>query len=66
MIQLGKQLYHQEQMCPHHCHHSLNLSFTFLFSRLFWANCDRCHHSFTKTDYVMKAKNKLYHMQCFR
>ena len=33
---------------------------------MFWAKCDRCLESFSKTDYVMRAKNKLFHLKCFR
>ncbi|XP_043279858.1 insulin gene enhancer protein ISL-1 isoform X2 [Venturia canescens] len=33
---------------------------------LFGAKCDKCSQSFSKTDYVMRAKSKIYHIECFR
>ena len=35
-------------------------------SRLFGAKCDKCLRSFGKSDYVMRAKNKIFHLECFR
>lgn len=37
-----------------------------LFYSLFGAKCDKCSQSFSKTDYVMRAKSKIYHIECFR
>lgn len=40
---------------------------TFLsVSRLFGTKCDKCGSSFSKNDYVMRAKTKIYHVECFR
>ena len=33
---------------------------------MFGAKCDKCHHYFDKNDYVMRAKNKIFHLDCFR
>ena len=35
-------------------------------SRLFGAKCDKCLRSFGKNDYVMRAKNKIFHLECFQ
>ena len=35
-------------------------------SRLFGAKCDKCLRSFGKSDYVMRAKNKIFHLECFQ
>lgn len=35
-------------------------------SRLFGTKCDKCGSSFSKNDYVMRAKNKIFHIECFR
>ncbi|GFG35292.1 hypothetical protein Cfor_01350, partial [Coptotermes formosanus] len=33
---------------------------------LFGTKCDKCGLSFSKTDFVMRAKTKIYHIECFR
>ena len=33
--------------------------------RLFGAKCEKCHENFNKNDYVMRARHKIYHVQCF-
>lgn len=38
----------------------------FLFSRLFGTKCAKCSRSVTKNDFVMRAKNQIYHIDCFR
>ena len=38
----------------------------FFPSRLFGSRCEKCGQSFGKSDYVMRAKNKIFHMECFR
>lgn len=35
-------------------------------SRLFGTKCDKCSECFSKDDYVMRAKSKIYHIKCFR
>ena len=34
--------------------------------RLFGTKCERCGRSFGTDDLVMRAKNKIYHLDCFR
>lgn len=34
--------------------------------RLFGTKCEKCHYSFGKNDFVMRAKNKIFHLECFR
>lgn len=34
--------------------------------RLFGTKCDKCGSSFSKNDYVMRAKSKIFHIECFR
>lgn len=36
------------------------------FFRLFGTKCDKCGSFFQKNDFVMRAKSKIYHVQCFR
>ena len=36
------------------------------FSRLFGTKCAKCAQGFTKNDFVMRARNKIYHIDCFR
>ncbi|XP_023717775.1 insulin gene enhancer protein isl-1 isoform X1 [Cryptotermes secundus] len=36
------------------------------YVRLFGTKCDKCGLSFSKTDFVMRAKTKIYHIECFR
>lgn len=39
---------------------------TFLIHcRLFGAKCAKCSESFDKNDFVMRARNKIYHTECF-
>lgn len=33
--------------------------------RLFAAKCAKCSQSFNKNDFVMRARNKIYHTDCF-
>lgn len=42
-----------------------NLS-SFLLFRLFGTKCAKCSRSVTKNDFVMRAKNQIYHIDCFR
>ncbi|KAK9703059.1 LIM domain [Popillia japonica] len=34
--------------------------------KLFGTKCDKCGSSFSKNDFVMRAKSKIYHIECFR
>lgn len=43
----------------------INWAFFFIF-RLFGTKCDKCGSSFSKNDFVMRAKSKIYHIDCFR
>ena len=45
---------------------SLCLLFFFMISRLFGAKCSKCSQGFSKNDFVMRARNKIYHIDCFR
>ncbi|XP_053695259.1 insulin gene enhancer protein isl-1 [Sabethes cyaneus] len=36
------------------------------YVRLFGAKCDKCGNFFSKNDFVMRAKTKIYHIECFR
>lgn len=36
-----------------------------LFIRLFAAKCAKCAEGFNKNDFVMRARNKIYHPDCF-
>lgn len=36
------------------------------YVRLFGTKCDKCGSSFSKNDFVMRAKSKIYHIDCFR
>lgn len=36
------------------------------YTRLFGTKCDKCGSSFSKNDFVMRAKTKIYHIECFR
>ncbi|KYN26808.1 hypothetical protein ALC57_03849 [Trachymyrmex cornetzi] len=36
------------------------------YVRLFGTKCDKCSRCFSKNDYVMRAKTKIYHVECFR
>jgi insulin gene enhancer protein ISL-1 len=37
-----------------------------LVCRLFGTKCDKCGLSFSRNDFVMRAKTKIYHIECFR
>ena len=36
------------------------------YVRLFGAKCDKCGHTFGKSDYVMRARNRIFHLDCFK
>ncbi|XP_063955860.1 insulin gene enhancer protein ISL-1-like [Lytechinus pictus] len=36
------------------------------YLRLFGTKCAKCAQGFTKNDFVMRARNKIYHIDCFR
>ncbi|XP_028408130.1 insulin gene enhancer protein ISL-1-like isoform X1 [Dendronephthya gigantea] len=36
------------------------------YYRLFGSKCAKCNQGFNKKDYVMRVKNKIFHMECFR
>ncbi|KAI4499164.1 hypothetical protein M0802_005747 [Mischocyttarus mexicanus] len=36
------------------------------YVRLFGTKCDKCSQCFSKNEYVMRAKTKIYHVNCFR
>ncbi|XP_078036972.1 LIM1_Isl and LIM2_Isl domain-containing protein tup [Augochlora pura] len=36
------------------------------YVRLFGTKCDKCSECFSRDDYVMRAKSKIYHIKCFR
>ncbi|XP_043213226.1 insulin gene enhancer protein isl-1-like [Amphibalanus amphitrite] len=36
------------------------------YVRLFGTKCEKCGDGFRKTDFVMRAKDKIYHVECFR
>jgi insulin gene enhancer protein ISL-1 len=36
------------------------------YVRLFGTKCDKCNSSFSKNDFVMRARSKIYHIECFR
>ncbi|CAO1304035.1 unnamed protein product [Diamesa serratosioi] len=36
------------------------------YVRLFGTKCDKCGSSFSKNDFVMRAKSKIFHLECFR
>lgn len=38
----------------------------FCYCRLFGSKCAKCNQGFNKKDYVMRVKNKIFHMDCFR
>ncbi|KAL1462683.1 hypothetical protein WDU94_014500, partial [Cyamophila willieti] len=35
------------------------------YVRLFGTKCEKCSLNFKREDFVMRAKNKIYHVQCF-
>lgn len=37
-----------------------------LIFRLFGAKCSKCNQGFSKNDFVMRARNQVYHIDCFR
>ena len=47
-------------------HENNIVSSVLFYFRLFGTKCEKCHHSFGKTDFVMRAKNKIFHLECFR
>ncbi|XP_046859071.1 insulin gene enhancer protein ISL-1-like isoform X2 [Xenia sp. Carnegie-2017] len=36
------------------------------YYRLFGKKCAKCNQGFNKKDYVMRVKNKIFHVECFR
>jgi len=36
------------------------------YVRLFGTKCEKCTRSFGTSDFVMRAKNKIFHLECFR
>ncbi len=36
------------------------------YNRLFGTKCAKCSAGFSKNDFVMRARNKIYHIDCFR
>lgn len=53
--------------CKVHCRPTHYITNTFLpCFRLFGTKCDKCGSSFSKNDFVMRAKSKIYHIDCFR
>ncbi len=45
---------------------SLSLCYFASISRLFSNKCYKCLMRFDKNDFVMRAKNRIYHQDCFR
>ena len=37
-----------------------------ILHRLFGTKCEKCTRSFGASDFVMRAKNKIFHLECFR
>lgn len=37
-----------------------------VFSRLYGIKCAKCNIGFSKNDFVMRARSKVYHIECFR
>ena len=44
----------------------LNSNLFLYWFRLFGAKCDKCGSGFSRSDFVMRAKSKIYHIECFR
>lgn len=44
----------------------IHFLFSFFVFRLFGTKCDKCNQCFHKNDLVMRAKTKIYHVECFR
>lgn len=42
------------------------LTVIIFFCRLFGTKCNKCGQCFSKNDFVMRARSKIYHQQCFR
>ena len=40
--------------------------FPLVLFRLFGTKCAKCSQGFSKNDCVMRARNKIYHIDCFR
>lgn len=38
----------------------------FFFFRLYGIKCAKCNIGFSKNDFVMRARSKVYHIECFR
>ncbi|VDI71027.1 insulin gene enhancer protein ISL-1-like isoform X2 [Mytilus edulis] len=36
------------------------------YARLFGAKCSKCQMTFTRNDFVMRARDNMYHIDCFR
>ncbi|XP_076801362.1 insulin gene enhancer protein ISL-1-like isoform X2 [Clavelina lepadiformis] len=36
------------------------------YTRLFGTKCNKCGMGFSKNDFVMRARDKIYHIQCFK
>ena len=63
---MSKKLFHFSNipsLFSHLCHWKSNIQST---PRLFGTKCDKCYRSFGKNDFVMRAKNKIFHLECFR
>ena len=63
----------QQQIHPHWCGgfcSDLIIMRTILYVlpnfRLYSARCSACQNVFTKNDFVMRAKTKMFHLECFR
>ena len=41
-------------------------TFIFILFRIFGAKCSKCHQACTKNDFVMRARDNMYHIDCFR
>ena len=48
-------------------HHSIRRTLTWTSPcRLFGTKCAKCGNGFSKNDFVMRARNKIFHIDCFR
>ena len=68
--------FRQQHSGPHH--HNSQIIFTtdhsnnfqtnnfWFVVRLYSARCSACQNTFTKNDFVMRAKTKMFHLECFR
>ena len=57
----AKQTHSSIFLLTHHPHPSSPL-----YKRLFGTKCEKCGRSFGASDFVMRAKNKIFHLECFR